>query len=181
MLESLNCNSCGAPLEVPSSANFIKCDHCKANLKVRRSGGGTFTEAIEQLTETTEDLAEQVAKLTAQNELADLDRRWEMERKRYMVTPKNGHPHLPTQGHAMAGGIGAAVFGGLWTVMAISITQSGPDFGPFAVAKFIFPLFGVGFIAFGIISAVSVSSKAQDYRRSEDRYRRRRNEILRKD
>lgn len=181
MLESLNCNSCGAPLEVPTSAKYVKCDHCNANLKVRRSGGGTFTEAVEQLTETAEDLAQQVAKLTAHNELAELDRRWRRDAQSFMITSKNGQRRLPTEGAAMAAGIGAVVFGGLWTVMAIAITQSAPDFGPFAVAKFIFPAFGFAFIAFGIISAVSVSSKAQDYRRAEERYRRRRRELLKKD
>jgi LSD1 subclass zinc finger protein len=181
MLESLNCNSCGAPIDVPSSAKFVKCNHCKANLQVRRSGGGIFTEAVEQLTETTEDLAQQVAKLTEQNELAELDRRWQTERQSYMIQSKNGHHHLPTEGHAWAGGIGVVVFGGLWTIFAFSLTQSGPNFGAFAAAKFIFPLFGLGFIAFGVFSAMSAHHKAQVYRKSLQHYQRQRNELSKKD
>jgi len=181
MLESLNCNSCGAPLEVPESARFVKCDHCKANLQIHRSGGGTFTEAVEQLTETTEDLAEQVARLTEHNELAALDRNWEIERESFMIQSMHGHRRLPTEGHIFASGIVAVVFGGLWTIMAIAITQSGPDFGPFSVAKVIFPLFGLGFICFGVFNALSAQAKAENYRRSEQQYQRRRRELLNKD
>lgn len=39
-----------------------------------------------------------------------------------------------------------AGFGVLWTIMAIAITAQGPDEGPFIVAKYVFPAFGVLFI-----------------------------------
>lgn len=40
----------------------------------------------------------------------------------------------------------AVGFGVLWTIMAIAITSGAPSHGPFAVAKIVFPLFGVLFI-----------------------------------
>lgn len=181
MLESLNCNSCGAPLEVPSSARFVKCNHCNANLQVHRSDGGTFTEAVEKLTETTEDLAQQVEKLTRQNEIAELDRRWEVERRSFTIQAKDGQSHLPTERIARVGGIGAIVFGGLWTILAFSITQSGPNYGAFAVAKILFPLFGLGFIGFGVFNAISAHQKAQNYHRAERNFRLRRDQLLRED
>lgn len=181
MLESLNCNSCGAPIEVPSAARFVKCDHCSANLQVHRSGGATFTEAVEQLNETTADLAEQVGRLTQQNELAELDRRWETERQSFMIQSKNGNTHWPTEASAWVGGIVVIVFGSLWTILAFSITQSAPNFGPFAIAKIAFPLFGLMFIGFGVFIAISSLQKAQNYRNAERNYPRRRDELMRKD
>jgi LSD1 subclass zinc finger protein len=181
MPESLNCNSCGAPLDVPTSARFVKCNHCNANLQVHRSDGGTFTEAVEKLTETTEDLAQQVEKLTRHNELAELDRCWEVERRSFMSQAKDGHSHLPIERVAWVGGIGAIVFGGLWTILAFSITQSGPSHGVFSVAKIIFPLFGLGFIGFGVFNAIFVHQRAQNYRRVERNYRLQRDQLLRED
>ncbi|HEY3322926.1 MAG TPA: hypothetical protein VGP72_20900 [Planctomycetota bacterium] len=46
----------------------------------------------------------------------------------------------------MAGRIVGVAFGILWTIMAIAITSSAPNEGPFPVAKIVFPLFGVVFI-----------------------------------
>lgn len=179
MLESLNCNSCGAPLEIPASARFFKCNHCNANLQVHRSSSGTFTEAVEKLTEQTEALAEQVERLTEQNEVAEFDRRWDIERESFMIESKNGNRQLPTEGTAWASGIVAVGFGTLWTIFAIAITQSAPSFGPFAVAKVVFPLFGLFFIGFGIFSAMSAHQKSQNYRSAERNYRRRRSELQR--
>jgi phage-related minor tail protein len=49
-------------------------------LVVRRNDSAAFTETVDKLSETTEELAEQVSKLTRQNELAGLDERWDRER-----------------------------------------------------------------------------------------------------
>ena len=181
MLESLLCNSCGAPLEVPVSANFVKCNHCNATLKVHRSSGVTTTEAIEKLRETTEGLAEQVQKLTRQNELESLDRRWEIERQSFMIRDREGGTRTPLRGFAWASGIAAAFFGCIWTIFAISLTSSAPNVGPFAVAKVIFPLFGIGFIVFGLFAAGMTHRKAKQLEEAERQYRRQRERILQGD
>ena len=158
-LESLNCGRCGAPLEVPRTANYVKCNHCDSQLAIRRSPSATFTETVEQLAETTENLSEQVSELTRQNELAALDRQWERERESFMITDKDGGRHLPNEGMAALSGVIVVVFGCLWTVMAIAITWSAPDHGPFQVAKFAFPAFGVVFVIAGIVvSAVPIAA-----------------------
>ena len=181
MLESLLCNSCGAPLEVPDSAKFIKCNHCNTTLKIQRSGSATTTEAIEKLTETTQDLSQQLEKLTRQSELENLDRNWESHRQSLSLSGQHGDRPLPTPRNAWIGGAAVVFFGLLWTVMAISITQSAPNVGPFAVAKFVFPLFGIGFMAFGLFSAVKVQQIAKrnrkQYLEAEQAYRRRRESI----
>ena len=180
-VESLSCNRCGAPLEVPDTANYLKCNHCGAQLAVRRNASATFTETIEQLTETTENLTEQVSKLTRQNELEALDRQWQHDRESFMVADKHGRKRLPTEGMALMGGVASTVIGGLWTILAIGITSSAPNEGPFAIAKVVFPLFGLGFIGLGIAMAAYSHRQAKDYRAAHRRYRQQRAELLKRD
>ena len=71
-----------------------------------------------------------------------------------------------------------AVFGTLWTVMAIGISSSALDVGPVKLVRFIFPAFGVCFVLGGIAMSVSQYAKAGDYRAAERRYRHRRAELL---
>jgi len=178
-IESLNCNHCGAPLEVSQSANFVKCNHCGSQLVIRRSGSATVTETVEQLAETTENLAAQVSKLTKQNEVEALDRQWEREKEAFMVTGKHGVKRLPSKAGAIVGGCIVGVVGVIWTIMAIAITAVMPDFGPFQIAKFAFPAFGVAFVLFAIFIAVNNCRKAHNYETAYWHYRRRRDELLR--
>ncbi len=175
MLESLRCNSCGAPMEVPANANYVKCNHCDAQLVVHRERDMTFTEAMDKLNETTQSLSDQVSRLNVNQQMAELDRRWEIQRNDYRITGKDGHSRLPTEGAAMVGGIFAVIFGTFWTVMAFAITSA----SPFAAAK-IFPLFGLLFIGGGIFSAIHARNKASDYKRAKRRYESERDALARR-
>src|SRR4051812_36885496 len=66
-----------------------------------------------------QQMSEQLQEVRYQNELARIDREWEMERQRYMITTKYGRLIVPTTGMAIGVIVVALVFGGLWTVMAI--------------------------------------------------------------
>ena len=70
--ESLNCNNCGAPIEVPGGANFVTCVHCNTQLAIKRTESVAYTETLQRIDRHTEQLADQVAVLTYQNELARL-------------------------------------------------------------------------------------------------------------
>jgi DNA-directed RNA polymerase subunit RPC12/RpoP len=102
-VENIACNSCGAPLEVSATTQFATCRHCGAKLSIQRTNTAIFTEILEKLTTKTDQLSEQVNNLSDLNELAALDREWEMEREHYMVTTKHGGRHIPSE----AGSIGA--------------------------------------------------------------------------
>lgn len=180
MLEKLTCNSCGAPLDVPETASFITCNHCSTQLAVRRSENVTFTEKLHQLAEQTEQLSERIDDLHSHSEVAALDREWEFEREKYMVTGKEGLRHIPTETASVAGGVIVTVFGCFWTAMATGMAWSAPGHGVFGIVKVIFPLFGVLFVIAGVASSLSSYSKAGNYRRAEKRYHRRRADLLRK-
>lgn len=175
--EELTCNSCGAPLEVPEGASYVRCNHCRQQLAIRRSDSVTFTETVEDLVETTEALSDQIEELTRQNKLADLDRRWERDRERFMVKDSEGRLRMPNSGGAVVGGFVAVAFGVVWTAMAIGITSGAPAEGPFGVARIVFPAFGILFIVGGFIAAMNQHQKAGEYRAAEQRYRAERREI----
>jgi len=92
------------PLQVPEGTRFLICNHCGQSLAVKRSETATFTEAMEQLTEVTEDLVEDVASLKISQKLYELDRSWENEQDKFKRGTKNGHPV-----HASFGGESALV------------------------------------------------------------------------
>jgi hypothetical protein len=121
-----------------------------------------------------EHLADQLAEVRHQNELAQIDREWEIERQQYLIRSKYGIAHVPSVGM----GIGTAVFGGafglFWTIMATATTWAAPDVGPFSIAKIVFPLFGIIFIVAAISYGAYCVSKAKKYQEAFDAYKARR-------
>ena len=111
--------------------------------------------------------------LKSHNELAQLDREWELERENYMVVGRYGAKYIPGKASSVFGGLFIVGFGIFWTTMAASITGLG-DAGPFSV----FPLFGVLFILFGTVMSVTAFVKASKYKEAQQRYQRRRRELL---
>ena len=89
--ETLNCNSCGAPLSVPDAANYVTCNHCSAQLAVRRTESTTFTEQLDQIESKQDKLLEKLSSLEHQHELAQVDRQWQLERESYLVANDRGH------------------------------------------------------------------------------------------
>lgn len=176
-IEKISCNSCGAPLEVAVTTKFATCGHCSAKLSIQRTETATFTEILEQLTAKTDQLSDQVTNLAGYTELASLDREWQLEQENYMVTGKHGVKYIPSEAGSIGGGVAITLFGLIWTVMASTTTSMAPSIGPLAVAKVVFPLFGVVFIAAGIMFSILSYNKAGEYRRAQQRYRRRRAEI----
>src|SRR5688500_7726144 len=106
-LESLACNNCGAPLQVPTTANYVTCNHCATQLAVRREASISYTEKIDQIGEQTDHLVQELAQVRYQQALDAIDRQWERESKQYMIRGKHGHESLPSQTAAILCGIGA--------------------------------------------------------------------------
>ncbi|QEG01261.1 hypothetical protein Mal15_53370 [Stieleria maiorica] len=175
---SLNCNHCGAPLDVPAKARFATCGFCQAKLAVEHVGNSYSTSVLDELKETTEKIARDVAEMKSSSEIKELDERWQRERLSHMVTGKHGQQSLPTKTGAVAGGIMIAAFGLFWTIMAAGITSAGARVGAPGVVR-IFPLFGVLFIGFGIFIAFRIFSRADAYERANKKYLDQRRELAR--
>ena len=107
-----------------------------------------------------------------QNEVARVDREWELERENYMITGKHGHRFLPQRGMSVIGGVFIVGFGIFWTAMAAS--AGGGVGGVFVL----FPLFGVLFILMGVGMSIYSYSKATQYEQAYQRYQHRRARLM---
>jgi hypothetical protein len=119
-------------------------------------------------------LADQLAEVRYQNELAQIDREWQFERQQYLIRGQYGTAQVPTAGMGIATAIVGGVFGVFWTITAVSITGDAPDFGAFAAAKVFFPLFGVVFTLVAIGYGMYAFSRAQKYEEAFAAYKARR-------
>ncbi|MFM7073878.1 MAG: hypothetical protein ACKO38_19000 [Planctomycetota bacterium] len=116
--------------------------------------------------------SEQLEELKVQNEIAQLDREWEMERKNYMVEGRNGSRYLPGKASSVIGGVIVVAFGIFWTVTSAFLNGFGrPDFSGF------FPWFGVVFTLFGVSVSIHAFMKAGRYEEARQRYQRCRREL----
>jgi len=148
-LESLNCNNCGAPLEVAATSNFVTCNHCSTRLAVRRTESSAFTEQFEEV-------IDRLDRIERQHDLAELDRQWESEKAEFNVTDGHGYPQKATYLGAAASGIG-----GIFCLFWIAIVSS---FAP------ILALFGIIGIVLSLGNAMRIFLKAQSYEKAHDRY-----------
>lgn len=112
--------------------------------------------------------------IKAQNELAQIDREWEIERQEYVVVGRHGNQQVPDKTSSACGTILIGCFGTFWTVAAISITSRG-DAGP---ARVFLPLTGFVILVLGVLSGVRRYTTAQKYEEAHDRYKARRKEHL---
>jgi hypothetical protein len=165
---SVRCNHCGAPLEVAAGASFLTCSYCNSQLEVHRSGGAVYTEVIDQINKRTERIERDVQQIKRQNAVEQLDREWEIRRQELLVRNKDGSRDVPTMAGSAIGGIIAIVAGIAWIIFTASMGAPG-----------FFPLFGLLFIAVGVIASISQMTKADAYSREESAYRARREALLR--
>jgi hypothetical protein len=131
-------------------------------------------------------LAAQLDEVKFQNELAQLDREWEIEKEKYMIADRYGRRHIPTAAGSAFGGFLVVGFGIVWTVVAFIMAVSGSQFlanhpmaGPAeSMIPWVFPCFGVIFVIAGAVMSVNAHAKAQQYEQAHAAYQRRRRELL---
>ena len=145
--------------------------------QLRRNGAISYDEyeiAKRRVLEESQDGVsdDHLEEIRAQNELAQLDREWALEREDYMFVGKYGHRYVPTKAGSVFGGVVIVLFGIFWTVMASSMLGFGRA-GVFSM----FPLFGVLFVLFGVVMSIFSFVKAGQYAEAKERYQRRRREI----
>ncbi len=115
--------------------------------------------------------SDHLEEIKAQNEVAQLDREWALERENYMVRGQHGHKHIPSKFGSLFWGLFIVGFGIFWTAMAMPVMG-------FGGVVSIFPLFGVLFILIGVGTSIDAFVKAGQYEEAQERYQRHRREIL---
>lgn len=182
-LEPLQCNHCGADIEVSPDTRFATCGHCGSKLAIVRTASSAYTELAEKMTELSDRMHDHFKRADRREELEDAEREWNREREKYMVSNKQGIKHIPTRTESAIAGTVVTIFGLFWTVMALGITSGfgslgGSGLSPFGWVPCVFPAFGVLFIVLGIYQSVSAYDKASRYERAEAEYERRRRDLL---
>jgi hypothetical protein len=164
---SVNCNHCGAPLQVSPGTRFLTCSYCGSQLAIHQSGGAFYTEVLQDIDARTQRIEQDVQEIKRQNAIEQLDREWESRRQSFMVRNKDGSTRIPTTAGGIIGAFIAIVAGVAWMIFTSS-----------AGAPAFFPLFGLVFIGAGVFGAISSMTKATGYEQAEVFYQRRRQELL---
>jgi hypothetical protein len=175
-VEPIVCSQCGAPLEIPASVGFVTCNHCHAPLAVRREASVTYTEAIQKLTAQTERLSDHVAQLRYESELERIDREWRVQREGLLVSDRRGKQTIPNPANAVVMMVIGVVMGGLMSVVFYGVASGfgGPrGHGPPGLL-ILFPFAPLLFALFAVIAGYSTLLRANDYKRAEAEYQRRR-------
>jgi hypothetical protein len=125
-----------------------------------------------------EKLGEQLAETRYQNELARIDREWQMEREKYMVTAKHGRRYIPTTNMGWATAIFGGIIGAVWTIMAIVMSSAMAerrmaDDG-FEVVRVLLPLIGLAVTAGAIAYGIHLIKKAEAHNKAFAAYQKRR-------
>lgn len=166
-IESVQCNNCGAPLELPESARFATCRHCGAQLAVHRSTAAVTTEVLERVAAQVDRVADEVQQLRIQNELQRLDMNWERERQKLFVRTKNGPAREPTE----ASGIVVMVIACVMALVFGGVAASN-GFGAGIVGAVLMALGGV-------FAGFQIMNKSRQMRTARSRYQTQRSRVLR--
>ena len=108
------------------------------------------------------------------DEIARIDREWEVERQAYLIKDRYGLRQVPTSGLAVGVAVGGGGFGLVLTIVALWLSE-GPTFGP-SISKLLF-LLGVVFIVAAIGFGIYCFSRAQEYQKAFAAYLSRRNKL----
>ena len=115
---SVNCNHCGATLEVDENTRFVTCKYCHSSLAIQSTGTAVFTQVLEKLEAQTGQIAGNLKVIARQNELEQLDREWNLTREDLRVNGWKPPRELPIAVGG-AGGMAVGIGGGLaWTIFA---------------------------------------------------------------
>lgn len=155
-------------MEVPENTAFLTCGYCSSRLAVRRSGNAVYTEVLEALEKRTQRIAKDVEVIKMQNQLAELDRQWMVDREKYMVRGKYGASRVPTRAGSVIFMLITVVFGLVFLGMGFSSDAPLPAM-----------LFALLFVGAAVAAGVYRAQKAESYQRGKRNYQRRRQELLR--
>ena len=118
-----------------------------------------------------------IRKLTTQNEIAQLDREWALERESYLLTGRYGSRYIPRKSRSVWGGILLVTFGILWTVGAFAMTGAVRGFFFDSWLFRVFPWFGVLVTLFASGFSIYSFNKARQYETAQQTYQHRRREL----
>jgi hypothetical protein len=181
-VETVNCNECGALIQVPSTAKYCTCTRCGEHLVVHRSDVAAYTEALPRRDDRRgpaddrrwRELEGRLDDLAYENALMRLDREWDRERERYMMYGRYGRRYQPnaTLGIVFMAIGGAAALAGVSVALLVVLSSRQP-----AGLVCLFPA-AIFTLAFGLTGLLQYL-RGKQYQAAYDRYLRRREAVER--
>lgn len=166
--DALLCNQCGAQLRIEESTKFVICSFCGCQLKVLRSGGGIYSEIIEEIQQRQDQTDHRIRTLELENDLLRLDQEWDQTKQRYLIHPDKGRPYLPDEKSGTAGAIFGVIFGIVFFLVFINVASQ------IGGSAFLFGLPVIGIVLFSILNG---NAKRDEYRKAKEHYQQRRSRI----
>ncbi len=161
------CQGCGADLDVDEGIRFVTCNFCGARLEIVHDDTVTHSRLLEKIGRQTDAMAGDLKVIRLQNELEQLDREWQADSQRFMVTGKNGQASAPNPVAGILMAIVGIAFGIFW--IGQTSRMGAPAF---------FPLFGFVFIAAAAFGAFRNLAKSSGMNQARSGYERRRRHLL---
>ncbi len=164
---NVNCNHCGASLDIDEQTRFVTCSYCHSRLAVQHTGSATFTSVLDKIEQNTGQIADNLKVIELQNDLSQLDREWQNSRDELMVTGRRGSQNAPSTAGGLVSIFVGLIGGGVWTALAASIG-----------APSLVILFGIIFIVIGVAGGIVSLSKADQLETARAAYESRRQHLL---
>ena len=164
---SVNCNHCGATLDVDEQTRFVTCAFCHSRLAIQRTDSAVFTEVLEKIEAQTGQMAGNLKVIELQNNLDQLDREWTMSRDNLLVSGRDGSRGEPSIVGGVISILVGIVGGGAWTAFAAS--NGAPPF---------FPLFGLLFMGGAVVVGLISIIKAGHLDATRGDYETRRRQLI---
>jgi hypothetical protein len=105
------------------------------------------------------------------DELDRIDRDWEIERERYMITSKRGQRYVPSTGAAVVVGLFSVSMALIWIMSSLALAH---ELGALAG---VFPLFGIVFLVGGAAISIYQYRKGKRYQNAFRAYQLRRSVV----
>ena len=156
-VRKLQCQACGAPIEIPDQVRFFTCGHCETALEVHAGEGAAWTQLAEQI-------RADVSVLRARAELAQLEQDWSALQQQEEDARNRVH-----------GGKGcglAIVLFAIALLGQLAIAETENPLVPVVFAS----IAGVGLLVF--LAAAIPGPRRRSHAAAEQRYRERRAELL---
>ncbi len=167
----INCNSCGAGLQIPDKVEFFNCSFCGSQLKMVKSAGAQFTEVVGELVEHTEAISQNTNIIQLEKAIERLDRDWKRQKGRLGLEEHEASGG--SMASTMVGGGVAIVFVIFWIYGSSSISSQFND----PISK-VFPLLGVGMLILVLINIASAPMKLSRFQKAKQQYEEKRQELL---
>lgn len=178
-ITSLNCNNCGANLEIKPNIKFFTCTFCKSALAIKKSGNVMFTEVLDEIKKDTETLIENSEEMLLEKKIARLDREWLANREQYSIRGKDGVVMYPSETSSSSLGVYIPLFI-FWIIFIFflsffaSKSRNGME-GSLIFGMMVFVTFIIIMIGY---SSQSVEEKRKKYLTAKNEYEKKRKILL---